>query len=130
MLSAEPPTGEAARPGSSWNPCGVEARYSGKHARQVTAMHHGQLAVHIREADCKLMTWWGECGMGGFAGALHGPRTEPPQGFKRDRAECIPWTIVVGKAFPALVGIQKSSSMAMSASGGPSIESCQGACYP
>jgi hypothetical protein len=53
--------------------CSVEARGSCKNARQVTALHHGQLAVHIGEADGSLVPRLGESGMGGFAEELHGP---------------------------------------------------------
>jgi hypothetical protein len=57
---------------------------------------------------------------------MHGPRTEPPQGFKRDRAECISRAVVVGKVIPALVGFQKSSGMAKDVGGGTNIGSSQG----
>jgi hypothetical protein len=73
--------------------------------RQVTALHHGQLAVHIGEADGTLVPRLGESGVGGFAEELHGPGAEPPQGFERDRAKCISWVVVVGKVVLALVSI-------------------------
>jgi hypothetical protein len=79
--------------------CGVEARCSalprGEHARQVTALHYGQLAAHIGEADSTMVPQLGKSGVGGFAEELHGPGTEPPQSFKRDRAECVSRTVVV-----------------------------------
>jgi hypothetical protein len=69
-----------ARPGSSrTRVCGVEARCSSDYARQVTVLHHGQLAVHIGEADDTLVPRLGESDQGDFAEELHGPRTEPPQ---------------------------------------------------
>jgi hypothetical protein len=74
QLRAADPAGTSA--------CGVEARCRGKHARQVTALHHGQLAVHVGEADGTLVPRLGESGVGGFAEELHGPGTEPPQGLK------------------------------------------------
>jgi hypothetical protein len=75
-------------------------------------LHNGQLAVHMGEADGSLAPLLGENGEGGFAEKLHGPGTEPPQGFKRDHAECIHRAVVVGKKVPARVGIPKSSAMA------------------
>jgi hypothetical protein len=36
------------------------------------------------------------------------------------------WLAVLGKVFPALVGIPKSSGMARAAGGGSNIGSCQG----
>jgi hypothetical protein len=42
----------------------MEALCSGKHAREVTALHHGQLAVHIGEAGGTLMGWLGESAVG------------------------------------------------------------------
>jgi hypothetical protein len=104
----------------------VEACCSGKHARKVTALHHGQLAVHIGEADDTLVRRLGESVVGGFAEKLHGPGTERPQGFKRHRAECISRAVVVGKVVPALVGIPKSSGMANRAGGGTNVGSNQG----
>jgi hypothetical protein len=44
----------------------VEARCSGQHAREVAALHHGQLAVHISEADGTLVPRLGESGVGGM----------------------------------------------------------------
>jgi hypothetical protein len=79
MPSAEPRVRAAVRPGSSRNPC---VRCSGEHTRQVTALQHGQLAVHIGEADGTLVPRLGESGVGGFAEELHGSGTEPPEGFE------------------------------------------------
>jgi hypothetical protein len=90
----------------------VEARGSGEHTRILTALHHGQLAGHSDEADGTLVLRFGESGVGGFAEELHGSGTESPQGFERDRAECISWAAVVHKVLAALVGIPKSSGMA------------------
>jgi hypothetical protein len=89
----------------------VEARCSGKHATEATALHHRQLAVHIGEADGTLVPWLGEIGVGGFAEELHGTENETPQGFKRDCVECISRAVVVGKVVPALVGTLNSSGM-------------------
>jgi hypothetical protein len=50
----------------------------------VKALH--KLAVHIGEADGTLVPRLGKSDVGGFAEELHGPRIEPPQGFKRDGA--------------------------------------------
>jgi hypothetical protein len=105
---------------------GVEACCSGKHARQVTALHHGQLAVSIGEADGTLVPRLGETGVGGFAEELHGTGTEPPQRFKRDRAERISRAVVVGEVVPALVVIPKSSGMARGASSKTNVGSSQG----
>jgi hypothetical protein len=91
----------------------VEACCSGKHARQVTALHYGQLAVHIGEADGTLVPRLGESGVAGFAEELHGPGTEPLQGIRRDRAECISWAVEVGKVVPALVSIPKISAVTL-----------------
>jgi hypothetical protein len=74
----------------------VKARCSGEHARQVTALHHGQLAVHIGEADGPLVPRLGEGSVGDFEEELHCPGTESLQSFKRDRAECIPRAVVIG----------------------------------
>jgi hypothetical protein len=104
----------------------VEARCSGKHARQVTALHHRQLAVHIGEADGSLVPRLWESGVGGFAEELHGPGTKPPQGFERDHAECISRAVVLGKVVPSLVGIPKSSDMAMGAGSGTNVGRSQG----
>jgi hypothetical protein len=104
----------------------VEARRSGEHTRYITTVHNGQLAVHIGEADGTLVLRLGESGVGGFAEELHGPRTEPPEGLKRDRAECISGAVVVSKVVPALVGIPKSSGMARDAGGGTNVASSQG----
>jgi hypothetical protein len=104
----------------------VEARCSGEHTRYITTLHNGQLAVHIGEADGTLVPRFGESGMGGFAEELHGPGTEPPQGFKRDRAKCISRAVVVGKVVPALVSVPKSSGMAGGAGGGTNVGSSQG----
>jgi hypothetical protein len=67
-----------------------------------------------------------ETGVGGFPKELHGTGTEPPQAFKRDRAICASRALVVGKVFPALVGILKSSGMARGAVGGANVGSSQG----
>jgi hypothetical protein len=88
--------------------------------------HHKELAIYIGEAGGTLVPRLGECGVGGFAEKLHGPRTKPPQGFKRDRAECISRAVVVGEVVPALVGITKSSGMASGAGAGPDAGSSQG----
>jgi hypothetical protein len=103
----------------------VEARGSGKHAREVTALHNGQLAVHIGEADGTLVPRLGESGVGGFAKELHGPETDSPQGFKGDCAECISRAFVVGKVVVALVSIPKSSGMVRGAGGGTDVGSMQ-----
>jgi hypothetical protein len=68
----------------------------------------------------------GESGMLGFAEELHGPETEPPQGFKRDSANCISRADVVGKVVPAPVVVTKSSGVARGASGGTNVGSSQG----
>jgi hypothetical protein len=86
--------------------CGTEAHCSGKHAREVTILHHGQLAVLIGEANGKLVPRLGKDG--GCAKELHGTGTEPPQGFKRDCAECISRAFTVGKVVLALVGLPKA----------------------
>jgi hypothetical protein len=113
MPSAEPLGRSAACPGSSWNLCvWCGGRCSGEHAREVTAKHHGQLAVQVGEAGGMLVPRLGESGVGGFAEELPGTGTEPPQGFKRDCAECISRAVVVGKEVSAHVGIPKSSGVA------------------
>jgi hypothetical protein len=104
----------------------VEARCSGNHARQVAALHNRELAIYIGEAGGTLVPRLGESSIGGFAEELHGPRTTPPQGFKRDRAECISRAVVVGEVVPALVGITKSSGMARGAGGRQEVGSSQG----
>jgi hypothetical protein len=63
----------------------------------------------------------GVSGVGGFAQELHGPGTEPPQGFKRDRAECISRAVEFGKVVPALVSIPESSGMAGGACCGTNV---------
>jgi hypothetical protein len=62
---------------------GVEACGRGGYAKQVTALHHGQLAVHIGEAGGMLVPFLGEGGVGGFAEELHCTGIEQPQGFQR-----------------------------------------------
>jgi hypothetical protein len=98
----------------------VEARCSGNYAREVTALHHGQLVVHIGEADGTLVPRWGrawfpiwfsllvQSSMGGFTNELHSTGTEPPQAFERDRAEGISRAVVVGKVVPARVVVSAS----------------------
>jgi hypothetical protein len=104
----------------------VKARCNGKHTIQVTALHYGQLAVHVGKADGTLVLRLGKSGVGGFAEELHRPRTEPPQGFQRERAECMYGAVVVGKEVSALVGIPKSSGMARGAGAGTNVGSSQG----
>jgi hypothetical protein len=99
----------------------VEARCSDEHTRYITTLHNRQLAVHIGEADGTLVPRLGESGMGGCAEELHDPGTEPPLGFKRDRAKCISRAVVVGKVVPALVCVPKSSGMARGAGGGTNV---------
>jgi hypothetical protein len=103
---------------------GVETCCSDKHARQVAALHHGQLAVHVGEAGGMLVPWPGKRRMGGFAEKLHreaGIGTESPQGLKIDREECISWAVMVGKLVPALVSIPTRSGMAMCVGGGMNV---------
>jgi hypothetical protein len=104
----------------------MEARCSGEHARQVTTLYHGQLAVHTGETDGTLVPRLEKSGVDGFKEELHGPGTESPQGFKRDRAECMFRAGVVGKVVLALVSIPKSSDMAWGPGGGTSVGSSQG----
>jgi hypothetical protein len=56
-----------ARPGSRAHAGGVEICSSSKHARQVTALHQRQLAVHIAEARGGVRPGLREGGMGGEA---------------------------------------------------------------
>jgi hypothetical protein len=104
----------------------VEPPCSGEHTRYITRLHNEQLAVHICEADGSLVPRLGGSGVGGFAEELRGPGTEPPQGFKKDCAECIHRAVVVEKVVPALVCIPKSSGMARGAGGGTNVGSSQG----
>jgi hypothetical protein len=90
------------------------------------ALHHGQLAVYIGEADGALVPLLGERGVGAFPKESHGTRTEPPQGFNRNRSERIPRAVVVGKVVPVLVDIPKCSGMARGTDGGMNVGSSQG----
>jgi hypothetical protein len=45
----------------------VKARSSSKHARQLTALQHGQLAVRIGKAGGTLVPWLGKGSVGAFA---------------------------------------------------------------
>jgi hypothetical protein len=74
MRSAMEPAGARAR--------GVEARRGRKHAGQVAALHHGELAVHVGEANGPMVPGPGKGGGGDFAEDLHGAGAEAPQGFK------------------------------------------------
>jgi hypothetical protein len=96
---------------------GVETCCSSNHARKATALHHGQLAVHIGVAGGTLVPCLGDCGVGGFGEELHGTGTEPPQGFKRDRAVRISRTGMAGKLILAHVCAPKSSCMTRGAGG-------------
>jgi hypothetical protein len=103
----------------------VEACCSGKHARQVKALHYRQLVVHIGEAGYTLMPWLGVNGVRGFAEELRGIRTEPPEGFKSDRVERISRALLVDKVVPALGCVPKNSGMARGAGGGEIVRSRQ-----
>jgi hypothetical protein len=113
MRIAEPPGREPAPNPTGTYARGVEARCSGKHAGQVTALYHtGQLAVHIGEAGGTLVPWLGESGVGGFAEESHGTGIELPKGVKGDRTERIFRAGMVIKVVPTLVYVPKSSDMA------------------
>jgi hypothetical protein len=99
----------------------VKAHSSSKYARQVTALYHGQLAVHIGEAGGTLVPGLGKGSVGGFAEKLHSTGTEPLQGFERNRAERVSGAVMVGKVVPKLVSVLKSSCMAKGVGGGMNV---------
>jgi hypothetical protein len=100
------------------NPSGTHARSEvccrSKHARQVAALHHTQLVVHISKADGTMLSCSGVSGVDSFTEDSHGAGTEPPQGFKRDRAKRLSRAVVVGIVVLELVGTLNSSVVARS----------------
>jgi hypothetical protein len=77
--------GRAPDPGRTRG--GVEASSSSLHARQITALYHRQLAIHIRKASRTLRSWIRESSVGGLAEELHGSGAKEAQCFKRYRSE-------------------------------------------
>jgi hypothetical protein len=100
MLGADSLGRARACPRSSWDPC------DRKHAGQITAQHHRQLAIHIGEAGGTLVPWLGERSMGGFAEKLRCTRTEPLHCFKGDCAERmrISRAVMIHEMVPSLLG--------------------------
>jgi hypothetical protein len=104
--------------------CGGPQRHT--HARQATALRHGQLAKHISKVGGTQMTWLGEGGMGSFTEELLVAGAERPQGFQGNRMDRVWQTAMVCIVAHSRISIPESNSVGGVAGAGAEMRSGRG----